>query len=99
MSDFARTFKSNGSGTDHAWGGHALVLGGGVVGQRMYGTFPNLTLNGPDDTGGEGRWVPTTSIEQYGATLGRWFGAGTSDLDQVFPNLKRFATPNLGFMA
>jgi uncharacterized protein (DUF1501 family) len=99
MSDFARTFKSNGSGTDHAWGGHALVLGGAVIGQRMYGTYPNLTLNGPDDTGGEGRWVPTTSIEQYGATLGRWFGASTSDLDQVFPNLKRFATPNLGFMA
>jgi uncharacterized protein (DUF1501 family) len=99
MSDFGRTFKSNGSGTDHAWGAHALVLGGAVNGQRMYGAYPNLTLGGPDDTGSEGRWVPTTSIEQYGATLGAWFGASSSDLDQVFPNLKRFATANLGFMA
>jgi uncharacterized protein (DUF1501 family) len=99
MSDFGRTFKSNGSGTDHAWGGHALVLGGAVNGQRLYGTYPNLALDGPDDSGNSGRWIPTTSIEQYGATLGWWFGASTSDLDQVFPNLKRFATPNLGFMA
>jgi len=98
MSDFGRTFKSNGSGTDHAWGGHALVLGGAVRGQRMYGTYPNLALNGPDDSGSSGRWVPTTSIEQYGATLGTWFGASPSDLEQVFPNLKRFATGNLGFM-
>jgi len=99
MSDFGRTFKSNGSGTDHAWGAHALVLGGAVNGQRMYGAYPNLTLGGPDDTGSEGRWVPTTSVEQYGATLGKWFGASATDLDQVFPNLKRFATPDLGFMA
>jgi uncharacterized protein (DUF1501 family) len=99
MSDFGRSFKSNGSGTDHGWGAHALVLGGAVNGQRMYGTYPNLTLGGPDDTGSEGRWVPTVSVEQYGATLGRWFGASNSDLEQVFPNLKRFATPDLGFMA
>jgi uncharacterized protein (DUF1501 family) len=98
MSDFGRTFKSNGSGTDHAWGAHALVLGGAVNGQRMYGAYPNLTLGGPDDTGSEGRWVPTTSIEQYGATLGTWFGASPTDLAQVFPNLGRFATANLGFM-
>ena len=98
MSDFGRTFKSNGSGTDHAWGGHSLVLGGAVRGQRMYGAYPNLALSGPDDSGSSGRWIPTTSIEQYGATLGKWFGASSADLAQVFPNLSRFATADLGFM-
>lgn len=99
LSDFGRTFKPNGAGTDHAWGGHYLVLGGGVLGGRFYGQFPTLALGGPDDTDSLGRWIPTTSIEQYGATLARWFGVPDADLSQVFPNLSRFATANLGFMA
>ena len=99
LSDFGRTFKSNGQGTDHAWGAHALVVGGAVQGGRFFGTYPNLTLNGPDDSGGEGRWVPTTSIDQYGATLGKWFGSSPTDIAQAFPNVSRFPTSDLGFMA
>lgn len=98
LSDFNRTFKSNGQGTDHAWGGHNLVVGGAVNGNRMYGTFPNLALSGPSDTDSAGRWIPTTALEQYGATLGRWFGVSNGDLAQVFPNLNRFGPADLGFM-
>ena len=85
-------------GTDHAWGGHYMVMGGGVQGGRFYGQFPDLTLGGPSDADTSGRWIPTTSIEQYGATLGRWFGVPDVDLAQVFPGLSRFPTGNLGFM-
>jgi len=99
VSDFNRTFKANGQGTDHAWGGHNLVVGGGVNGGRFYGTYPNLALSGPDDTDSAGRWIPTIALEQYGATLGRWFGVPNGELVQVFPNLPRFATSDLGFMA
>jgi uncharacterized protein (DUF1501 family) len=98
LSDFGRTFKSNGAGTDHAWGAHAMVVGGAVSGGRMFGSYPTLALGGPDDSGNEGRWVPQISIDQYGATLGKWFGASTSDLAQVFPNLSRFPAADLGFM-
>jgi uncharacterized protein (DUF1501 family) len=98
LSDFGRTFKSNGAGTDHAWGSHAMVVGGAVNGGRMIGTYPNLTLSGPDDSGAEGRWVPQISIDQYGATLGKWFGASAGDIAQVFPNVSRFPTSDLGFM-
>jgi uncharacterized protein (DUF1501 family) len=98
LSDFNRTFKPNGAGTDHAWGGHYLVMGGGVQGGRFYGQYPTLALGGPDDADSLGRWVPTTSIEQYGATLARWFGVPDVDIAQVFPGVNRFATSNLGFM-
>lgn len=97
MSDFGRTLGSNGDGTDHAWGSNALVLGGAVGGGRVYGTFPNLSIDGPDDAG-KGRIIPTTSWDQYGATLGRWFGASDSDLNLVFPHLNRFASSDLGFL-
>jgi len=98
LTDFSRTFKANGSGTDHAWGGHHFVMGGSVVGNRFYGTFPNLSLTGADTVDSSGRFIPTTSIEQYGGTLGKWFGVPAVDLAQVFPNLSRFATTDLGFM-
>jgi uncharacterized protein (DUF1501 family) len=99
MSDFNRTFIGNGNaGTDHAWGSHHLVLGGAVKGGDFYGTFPTLALKGPDDSGSNGAWVPTTSVDQIGATLGSWFGVAGVDLPYVFPNLPRFATPNLGFV-
>lgn len=96
-SDFNRTFVSNGKGTDHAWGSHQIVMGGAVQGARMYGTYPTIVPGGPDDTN-DGRWIPTTSVEQYGATMARWFGVTTGDLNTIFPKLSRFATPNLGFL-
>ncbi|HXT13581.1 MAG TPA: DUF1501 domain-containing protein [Candidatus Angelobacter sp.] len=103
-SDFSRTFPSNGQGSDHGWGSHHLILGGSgaagngsVLGGKTYGKFPTLAVNGPDDTG-TGRWIPTTAIDQYFATIATWFGVDGSNLATVFPNIGRFATPNLGFM-
>jgi uncharacterized protein (DUF1501 family) len=102
LSDFGRTLQPSGSGagvgSDHGWGNHQLVMGGAVVGSRFYGTFPTLALGGPDDTDNRGRWIPTTSVEQYAATLAKWYGLADSDLPLVFPLIGRFATPNLGFM-
>jgi len=96
-SDFGRTFTSNGAGSDHGWGNHQLIVGGAVRGGDLYGTFPNLTINGPDDTG-QGRWIPTTSVDEYSATLARWFGVAESELSTILPNLSRFPRPNLGFL-
>jgi uncharacterized protein (DUF1501 family) len=98
-SDFNRTFQpTSGNGSDHAWGGHHFVLGGAVQGGRIFGKFPSLQLGGPDDTDVRGRWIPTTSIDQYGATLCSWFGIPSSGLAGVFPNLANFPSANLGFL-
>jgi uncharacterized protein (DUF1501 family) len=99
LSDFGRTFQPNSAaGTDHAWGNHHLVLGGAVRGGAMYGTYPTLARTGPDDADTSGRWIPTSSVEQYGATLARWFGVGDAQLASVFPSLAKFPTANLGFL-
>jgi uncharacterized protein (DUF1501 family) len=96
-SDFNRTFQTNGRGSDHAWGAHHFVVGGGVQGAKMYGTFPTLVVGGPDDTD-TGRWIPTTSIDQFAATLATWFGVAGTDLNTIFPKLSRFAPSDLGFV-
>jgi uncharacterized protein (DUF1501 family) len=99
LSDFSRTFKpDSNSGSDHAWGGHHLIVGGAVKGGDFYGKFPALALGGPDDATGEGRWIPTTSLDQYGATLANWFGVQAADLPSIFPNLSNFTNQTLGFL-
>ncbi|MCX6602906.1 MAG: DUF1501 domain-containing protein [Acidobacteria bacterium] len=97
-SEFSRTMQPNAStGTDHAWGGHQIVTGGAVK-SGVYGVFPQLVLNGSDDSGNRGNWIPTTSLDQYGATLAKWFGVPASAMGTVFPNLANFPTADLGFL-
>jgi len=99
LSDFGRTYQpDSNSGTDHAWGSHHLIMGGGVTGGDFYGSFPTLALAGPDDASDEGRWIPTTSLDQYAATLANWFGVPAADLPTIFPNLSNFANPVLNFV-
>jgi uncharacterized protein (DUF1501 family) len=99
LSDFGRTFQpASGGGTDHAWGNHHFIIGGAVQGGSFYGQYPQLVLAGPNDAENEGRWLPTTAVDQYGATLASWFGVAPTDLGAVFPNLGKFPTSNLGFM-
>ncbi|NDC59793.1 MAG: DUF1501 domain-containing protein, partial [Alphaproteobacteria bacterium] len=101
MSDFSRTFTTNGDGTDHAWGGHHLIMGGAVRGGDIYGQFPTV---GVDRTGfanpnmSGNIMIPTTSVYQMAATLGRWFGVPDAQLTTIFPNLANFAQRNLGFL-
>ncbi|HSC68137.1 MAG TPA: DUF1501 domain-containing protein [Cellvibrio sp.] len=95
-SDFGRTLTSNGDGTDHGWGSHQMVMGGAVKGGEVYGTFPDLVIGGKDDAG-EGRIIPTTSMDQYAATLANWYGLSADKFIEVFPNLARFNNTDLGF--
>ncbi len=115
MSDFNRTMNPAGTGagvgSDHAWGGHHIVVGGGITGSDFFGSlrpdgsgnyYPTLVFNGPDDsdsgTGARGRWIPTSSVEQYAATLSRWYGLPDANLPAVFPKITNFTNTNLGFM-
>lgn len=98
MSEFARTLNSNGNGSDHAWGGVQMVMGGAVNGGRLYGEFPDQTLNGPISFS-RGQTIPSTSVEQMAATLARWMGVTSStQLNTIFPNLGNFGSSNLGFL-
>ncbi len=97
QSEFGRALPSNGSGTDHGWGGNQLVVGGAVKGQQLYGSYPSLQIGGPEDVGG-GRFIPSTSADQYAATLARWFGIPAEDLAYVAPHIGNFAQQDLGFM-
>ncbi len=113
LTDFNRTFNPAGAGSsvgsDHAWGNHLIVLGDAILASDFYGMntsngtpFPTLTFNGPDDAdsgpNARGRWIPTTSVEQFAATLAKWFGVPNSDLPSIFPNLPNFSVWDLGFM-
>lgn len=99
-SEFGRTFDpSTTAGSDHAWGNHHVVLGGAVRGGEMYGRFPDLTIRGPEDAGDRGLWIPSTSTDQYAATLASWFGVSAASMAEVFPNLRNFPAAPLGFMA
>ncbi|HTA42290.1 MAG TPA: DUF1501 domain-containing protein [Bryobacteraceae bacterium] len=98
-SDFSRTFQpTSGDGSDHAWGSHHLVLGGAVQGGQIFGKFPTFELGGPDDTDTRGRWIPSTAVDQYGATLCSWFGIPDSAMTPIFPNFANFASQKLGFL-
>jgi len=98
MSEFGRTLTSNGDGTDHGWGGVQMVMGGAVNGGQFYGQIPDLTLDSDDDFA-DGRMIPTTSMDQYVATIAKWFGLSDSELLDIFPNLVNFENRDLGFMA
>ena len=99
LSDFSRNFLPNtAGGTDHAWGGHPLVIGDAVKGGQVYGTMPTLQLSGPDDASDLGRWIPTLAVDQFAATLATWFGADSQALATVLPNLSAFSPTTLGFI-
>ena len=111
-SDFGRALASNGNGTDHGWGGHHFILGGAVRGKAFYGVPPPVSIgetNAPQDQWhiGQGRLIPTTSVDQYAATLARWFGVADSELGGILPNLRNFGAAagrpdyptDLGFLA
>jgi uncharacterized protein (DUF1501 family) len=99
LSDFGRTLQpASGGGTDHAWGNHHFIIGDAVRGGAIYGQYPELVLGGPSDAESEGRWLPTTAVDQYGATLAQWFGVAPADLSFTFPNLANFASADLGFL-
>jgi uncharacterized protein (DUF1501 family) len=104
-SDFGRSFTSNGDGTDHGWGAHHFVMGGAVKGGDLYGNFPVLAarsatgfFDASPDQVGNGALIPSTSVDQYGATFARWFGVSDSDALAIFPHLRNFSIRDLGFM-
>ncbi len=109
-SDFSRTLRSNGRGTDHAWGGNAFVMGGPIDGGKVKSTtlrpsgYPTILLDGPDDIGRGGLLLPTTSVDEYLGEMLSWFGVASSAMDQVLPNITSFYNPSslnkpIGFVA
>lgn len=97
-SDFGRTLATNGDGSDHGWGSHHFIVGGAVNGGRFFGRAPQVSVDS-DDQVGRGRLLPTTSVDEYSATLAQWLGVSASELPSIAPNIGRFAQPNIGFMA
>ena len=96
-SEFGRALQSNGRGADHGWGSHHFIMGDAVLGNRVYGRFPTVAIGGAEDSG-QGRLIPTTAVDEYAATLSRWFGVSDSNISVVVPNIGRFNRRNLGFM-
>ncbi len=97
-SDFGRPLQINGTGSDHGWGAHHLVVGGDVNGGNLYGQFPNMLTSGQNYTGNQGHLIPSTSVDQYAATMAKWFGVSNDDMTIALPNIGRFPTRDLGFM-
>ncbi|RYD63242.1 MAG: DUF1501 domain-containing protein [Verrucomicrobiaceae bacterium] len=101
-SDFARTLTSNGAGSDHAWGGNMFVLGGGVNGGRVYGSFPDVALSGPSVVTSRGATLPAVSVDEYFAELALWLGVSPGELPDVLPRIQTFYSPGgappVGFM-
>lgn len=97
-SDFGRTLATNGDGSDHGWGAHHFVMGGAVQGRTTFGTFPDVGLSTTTDAG-SGRLIPTTSVDQFAATLGKWFGLTDSQLLDILPNLRNFTQRDIGIFA
>jgi len=96
-SDFGRTLSSNADGSDHGWGAHQFVMGGAVQGGRFYGTAPHVSIQ-TDDQVGQGRLLPSTSVDQFAATLARWFGCSPTELQGILPNIGNYTNTNLGFL-
>lgn len=96
-SDFGRALTPNSEGSDHGWGAHHFVVGGAVNGRQVYGAYPDLTTNASTDAG-NGRLIPTTSVEQYAATMAKWMGVTPANLPVILPNLVNFSQQDLGFM-
>ncbi len=96
-SDFGRTLSSNADGSDHGWGGHHFVMGGAVQGRRYYGIAPRVSIQTPDQVG-QGRLLPSTSVDEFSATLARWFGCAENELPGILPNIANFPTTSLGFV-
>ncbi len=97
-SDFGRTLANNGDGSDHGWGSYQFVIGDAVKGQSFFGRVPTLSVSPNQDNVGGGRLLPAVGVDQYGATLAKWFGVGPSELNTVFPNLSRYTDKDVGFM-
>jgi len=95
-SDFGRTLTSNGDGSDHGWGSHHFVMGGAVQGGKYWGTLPSVSIDGPDDVG-QGRLLPSTAVDQFGATLATWMGVSASDLPRVMPQIVNYSQRDLGY--
>jgi uncharacterized protein (DUF1501 family) len=96
-SDFGRTLSSNADGSDHGWGSHQFVMGGAVNGGRFYGTAPHVSIQ-TDDQVGQGRLLPSTSVDEFAATLARWFGCSAAELPGILPNVGNFSNTALGFV-
>jgi uncharacterized protein (DUF1501 family) len=96
-SDFGRTLSSNADGSDHGWGSHHFVMGGAVNGGQFYGTAPHVSINS-DDQVGQGRLLPSTGVDQFAATLARWFGCRATELPGILPNVGNFPNTALGFV-
>ena len=99
MSDFGRTFRANAQrGSDHAWGNNHLVVGGAVRNRTIHGAYPDVTLGGVQDVDTNGRWIPTTAIEEYIGAIATWYGVAAADLPYVFPNYATWTTNGRGLL-